>query len=90
MTKDAPYQPLRTGNKTVIMSMRIPEGLRDQMIEDMEMSGDYSNMSQWVQQAIRDFLVKRRMQRQNKDGNREGSSCAGGRFDRSRAEPPGG
>ena len=63
MTTDTPYQPLRTGGKTVVMSMRIPVGLRDQMIEDIEMSGDYNNMNQWIQQAIREFIVKRAEQR---------------------------
>ena len=70
MPNDAPYQPLRTGGKTVVMSMRIPVGLRDQMIEDMEVSGDYNNMNQWIQQAIREFLLKRKSQRQDQGGNR--------------------
>ena len=70
MTNDAPYQPLRTGGKTVVMSMRMPVGLRDQMIEDLETSGDYNNMNQWIQQAIREFLIKRKALRQGQDPNR--------------------
>ena len=52
------------------MSMRIPVGLRDQMIEDMEVSNDYNNLNQWIQQAIREFLLKRKSQRQDQGGNR--------------------
>lgn len=70
MTDDAPYQPLRTGGKTVVMSMRIPVGLRDLMIEDLDAVGDYNNLNQWIQQAIREFLVKRRALRQSDDQQR--------------------
>lgn len=85
MTNDAPYQPLRTGNKTVVMSMRIPIGLRDQMIEDMETTGDFNNLNQWIQQAIREFIVKRKEQRRKESERLHGfpGFFAGGRIDRS-------
>ena len=53
------FQPVTVHRDSVIMTIRIPVGMRDRIVEDIETQGDYNSMNQWIQQAIREFMAKR-------------------------------
>ena len=50
------------------MSIRVPLGLKNQIIEDMQTVGDFDSMTAWLQAAAREFLKSRKDEREHLGG----------------------
>ena len=55
-------------NQNQVMSIRIPLGLKNQIIEDMQTVGDFDSMTAWLQAAAREFLKSRKDEREHLGG----------------------
>lgn len=53
-------------NETVMLSMRFPKPMRDRIIKDIEETGDFSTITQWIQTAAREYLKIRETERANR------------------------
>lgn len=50
-----------TERMSVTFTIRVPIGLMDQVRTDVESSGEFGSVSQWVVAAMREYLQQRKM-----------------------------
>lgn len=55
-------------NENQVLSIRLPLGLKKQIIEDMQTIGDFATMTSWLQAAAREFLASRKDERERLGG----------------------
>lgn len=68
MADNSKFQPVTVHRDSVVMTIRIPVRMRDQIVSDIETVGDYNSMNQWIQQAIREFYLRRVDMRKRLEG----------------------
>lgn len=51
-------------NQSNVYSIRLPLGLQEQIVDDMQTIGDFSTLTSWLQAAAREFLKMRKDERE--------------------------
>lgn len=59
---------MKSYSESYLLTMRVPVKLREKIVEDIELEGDFTSISQWMQAAAREFLESRENKRSLRGG----------------------